>query len=81
MLEYILVFIIAYFLIGLMVMDGFMSNKYVYEGMCIYFKMHFDREPRRRDYFWMVLLSSYMWPKIVFANIVISMCGFMHSAV
>ena len=70
MIEYILLIIILYFLIGIFVMDRFLSNKYIYEGTCLHFKLKFGRDLNKRDYFWIVVVSSYMWPKIVFFDIV-----------
>ena len=60
MIEIILYVIGFYFLIGLLVMNHFMSNKYVYEGANIYFKIKTDRDMNKLDYFLLVLCSFYL---------------------
>jgi len=75
MIEIILYVIGFYFLIGMLVMTKFMSNKYVYEGANIFFKLKTNRDMNKFDYFLLVLFSSYLWPKVLLSMILAKISG------
>jgi len=70
MIETIVVIIGIYFLIGFFVMDSFFSNKYAYRSANMSFKSKTNRDFNTFDYFVLVIITSYMWPKIAYLNFI-----------